>query len=69
MSGLGDLKWRLAGMVPESIAIRTLASEQRPEAGSECPMFDLTDPMSKGDVLPLQNTSAMLLTSCGSPTC
>jgi len=29
----------------------TLANEQRPEAGSACPMFDLTEPISNGVVL------------------
>lgn len=35
-------------MVCLSMAIRTLASEQTPDAGSAWPMFDLTDPMSRG---------------------
>jgi len=33
-----------------------------PEAGSGCPIFDLTEPMSKGDDLSLQKTSEMVLT-------
>ena len=46
----------------------TLASEQRPEAGSECPMLDFTDPNRSGSVRSEQKTSAIEFTSCGSPT-
>ena len=68
MSGLGFEKWRLGGITPASIAIRTLAIEQSPDAGSEWPIFDLTDPINRGVFRSLQNTSAIEFTSCGSPT-
>lgn len=38
-----------------------------PEAGSGCPMFDLTDPIRRGVSLPLQNTSVIVFSSWGSP--
>ena len=38
-----------------------------PDAGSECPMLDLQDPINNGPFLSLQNTSQIVFTSCGSP--
>lgn len=43
-------------------------TEQSPEAGSVCPIFDLTDPTSNGFVLLGQNTWSIADTSSGSPT-
>jgi len=51
------------------MAINTFAIEHRPDAGSECPMLDFTEPISSGELRSLQNTSAIEFTSCGSPTC
>lgn len=51
------------------MAMMTLAMEHNPEAGSEWPMLDFTEPSSNGVVRSLQKKSAMALTSCGSPTC
>lgn len=68
MSGFGLAKWRFAGILPLSIEITILANEQRPEAGSEWPMFDLTEPINSGEVRSLVKKSAIELTSCGSPT-
>lgn len=42
--------------------------EHRPEAGSECPMLDFTEPSSNGFLRPGQKKSAIAFTSCGSPT-
>lgn len=46
----------------------TLATEHKPEAGSEWPMFDFTEPINKGSVRPGQNTFSRAFTSSGSPT-
>lgn len=46
----------------------TLAIAHRPETASECPMFDFTEPISKGSVRPVQNTFSNALISSGSPT-
>lgn len=45
------------------MATTILAMEHNPEAGSECPMLDFTDPISKGDERPFVNTSHMEFTS------
>lgn len=50
------------------MATITLAMEQSPDAGSECPMLDFTDPSNNGVFRSLQNSSAMAFTSWGSPT-
>lgn len=42
--------------------------EQSPEAGSECPMLDLTEPISRGVLRSLQNILSKALISSGSPT-
>lgn len=42
--------------------------EHSPEAGSEWPMLDLTEPNSNGLLRPGQKKSAIAFTSCGSPT-
>jgi len=68
MSGLGLAKCRFPGIFPDSKEITILANEQRPEAGSEWPMFDLTEPINRGEVRSLVKNSAIELTSCGSPT-
>lgn len=68
MSSLGLLKFMFGGMKPDSIAIITLATEHKPDAGSEWPMFDFTEPISKGSVRPGQNTFSRAFTSSGSPT-
>lgn len=41
--------------------------EQRPDAGSEWPMLDLTEPTSKGLVRPSKNTFSIAKPSAGSP--
>lgn len=58
----------LGGMNPVSIAMITFVTEQRPEAGSEWPRFDLIEPIGKGSVRPGQNTFSKAFTSSGSPT-
>jgi hypothetical protein len=56
-------------MSPFSMAMRTFTIEHSPDAGSECPMFDLTDPIKSGVCLPLQKTWSNAASSTGSPTC
>lgn len=68
MSGFGFAKWRFPGILPDSKEITILANEHRPDAGSECPIFDLTEPIKSGEVRFLVKNSAIELTSCGSPT-
>jgi hypothetical protein len=50
------------------MAMRTFVMEHSPDAGSECPMLDLTDPIKSGVCLPLQKTSSNAASSSGSPT-
>lgn len=69
MSFRGTLKLILGGIKPDSIAMMALVTEQSPEAGSECPMFDLTEPILSGESRPGQNTFSNAFTSSGSPTC
>lgn len=38
-------------MKPRSIIIITFAIEHRPDAGSACPMFDLTEPIRSAEFL------------------
>lgn len=65
----GVLKCRFGGMKPDSMAMTTLLIEHNPEAGSECPIFDLTDPIRRGSFRPLQKILSKALHSSGSPTC
>ena len=68
MSKFGWRKCRLAGIAWSCIAIRTLAKAARPDAASECPMFDLVEPISSGVDRPLlQKTSVTLFASWVSP--
>lgn len=46
----------------------TLASPASPEAGSECPMFDLVDPISRGSRRAAHRARSMPFSSWGSPT-
>lgn len=68
MSFLGSSKLMFGGISPVSMAIMTLVMEQTPEAGSECPMFDLREPILSGVFLFLQNVVTSALISSGSPT-
>lgn len=68
MSFRGTLKLMLGGIKPVSIAMTTLVTEQRPEAGSEWPMFDFTEPIFSGVLRPGQKTFSSAFTSSGSPT-
>jgi len=68
-SSRGLEKCRLGGMSPCSMAVRTFTTEHSPDAGSECPMLDLTDPIKSGVRLPLQKTCSNAASSSGSPTC
>lgn len=42
--------------------------EQRPEDASECPIFDLIEPMRSADFRPSQKTVSIARHSSGSPT-
>lgn len=64
----GVLKLIFGGMKPVSMAMTTLVTEHKPDAGSEWPIFDLTDPIGSGSLRPSQNTFSIALTSSGSPT-
>lgn len=68
MSSRGLLKLIFGGIKPDSIAMITLATEHKPEAGSEWPMLDFTEPINNGLVRPGQNTFSRAFTSSGSPT-
>lgn len=52
----------------EVLIIPTLATEQRPEAGSLCPKLDLMEPIMSGSERPVQKISSMASNSSGSPT-
>jgi len=54
--------------MPVSMAMITLVMAHIPDAGSEWPMLDLTDPIRSGVFLPLQNTWSKAFSSSGSPT-
>lgn len=68
ISDLKVLRLIFGGIRPISKPKITLATEHKPEAGSEWPIFDLTDPILRGSVRCGQNTASKALTSSGSPT-
>ena len=70
MSGFGELKCRLGGMMPRCMASNTLVTPHNPEAGSGCPMLDLTEPIRRGpasDGRLSQKTEVREFNSSGSP--
>lgn len=68
ISFFGVLKYRFGGTIPSSNAKITLVIEQRAELPSLWPIFDFTDPISKGSSRLVQNILSIVLHSSGSPT-